>query len=54
MTNAELYDMVLDDMVNGDIYEHNTMIKDLIALLTPEAVDEFARQWGYFDMRESE
>ena len=50
MTNAELYDMVLDDMVHGDIYEPNTMIKDLIALLTPEAVDEFARQLGYFEL----
>lgn len=54
MTNAELYDMVIDDMVHGDIYEPKMMIKDLIALLTPEAVDEFARQWGYFDMRDGE
>lgn len=51
ITNKELYDMVFDDMVNGDIYEPNTMIKDLIELLTPEAVEEFARQWGYFDLR---
>lgn len=54
MTKEELYDMILDDMVHGDIYEPNSMIKDLIALLTPEAVEEFARQWGYFDMSESE
>ena len=52
MTKEELLDMVIDDMVNGDIYEPNTIIKDLIALLTPEAVEEFAHLWGYFDMRE--
>lgn len=54
MTNEELYDLILDDIVHGDIYEPNTMIKDLVALLPPEAVEEFARQWGYFDMREAE
>lgn len=50
MTKEELYDMVLDDMVHGDIYEPSSMIKDLIELLTPEAVEEFALQWGYLDM----
>lgn len=46
--------MVLNDMVHGDIYEPNTMIMDLIALLTPEAVEEFALMWGYFDIRDGE
>lgn len=54
MNKEELYEMILEDMVHGDIYEPNSMIKGLIALLTPEAVEEFARQWGYFDMRESD
>jgi len=47
MTKEKLYDMVLDDWVNGDIYEPQSMIKDLIMLLEPEAVEKFAQQYEY-------
>ena len=52
MTKEKLWNMVLDDYLNGGIYEPNTMIKDLITLLEPEAVEEFARMWGYFELVE--
>lgn len=54
MTNEELYDAVLYDFVHGDIYEPQAMIKDLIMLLSPEAVREFAQMWSYLDMRDTE
>lgn len=52
MTKEKLYDMVLDDFIHGDIYEPQTMIKDLIMLLEPDAVEEFARMWGYYELVE--
>lgn len=47
MTNQELYDQVLDDFVHGDIYEPQSMIRDLIMLLDPEAVERFAELYEY-------
>lgn len=47
MTKEKLYDMVLDDFVHGDIYEPQSMIKDLIMLLDPEAVEKFAQMYEY-------
>jgi hypothetical protein len=41
MTKEKLYDMVLDDFIHGDIYEPQSMIKDLIMLLDSEAVEKF-------------
>lgn len=52
MTKEELYDEVLEDFVNGNIYDHRLMIKDLILLLTPEAVAEFAHRWDYGETQE--
>ena len=54
MTKEQLYDMVLDEFINGDIYEPRTMIKDLIMLLEPEALKEFAWMWGYDELVERE
>lgn len=51
MTKEKLYDMVLDDFVHGDIYEPQSMIKDLIMLLDPEAVEKFAQMYEY-DLQE--
>jgi len=55
MTKKELYDMILDDFIYGsvDVDDTQTMIKDLIMLLEPEAVHNFAEKWGYLDMRET-
>jgi hypothetical protein len=47
ITKEKLYDMFLDDWVNGDIYEPQSMIKDLIMLLEPEAVEKFAQMYEY-------
>lgn len=47
MTNEKLWDMVLDDYINGDIYEPQSMIKDLIMLLPQDAVDRFAQMYEY-------
>ena len=47
MTKDKLYDMVLDDWVHGDIYEPLSLIKDLIQLLEPEAVQKFAQLYQY-------
>lgn len=51
MTVEELYNKVLDDFHHGNVSELR-LIKDLIMLLEPEALQKFAEMWGYFDMGE--
>ena len=47
MTNEQLYSMILEDFISGDIYEPQLMIKDLVMLLDQAAVDKFAQDYQY-------
>lgn len=47
MTNDQLYSMILEDFISGDIYDPQAMIKDLVMLLDQTAVDKFAEDYQF-------